>query len=494
LRNPENRSSDSKNRGIKTAEFATSRGVFRCACIENSQTLRNAQPHRVKRKCYRQRSPAPVYLKEIVAQHRWIRRILSLASRIAVAGTLAFPSGCHHAASNTADVVYVAAKQAWLRDRVAPVSTKIAPVNNGEKLKVLDHERRFFKVETADGKTGWLEEHFVIDQPTYDEFQALGRQHAKDPVVATGVLRDELYAHLSPGRDTERYFLLPEGDKLQLLERASIRKLTPEEAFRAQQRRAAADRADAAADRLWELIQKGKGPAPNGPIELGKAPAAPPAPDSAFVPTPKPVDPNAPPPQYEDWWLIRDSHGHVGWLLARRLDVDVPDEVVRYAEGQRIVGAYLLAKIPDSSSPFPDHEAPEYVMVLSPYQDGLPYAYSRVRLLVWNARKHRYEGGLRMNDVAGYLPVAVGHEVLDPKGVAVPTFTLKLAAAGATPALDPETGRLVPVPTVSIKYRLDGETVRRVALGSEPMPKLASSAGAEAERRKAVRVARHHHR
>jgi hypothetical protein len=133
-------------------------------------------------------------------------------------------------------------------------------------------------------------------------------------------------------------------------------------------------------------------------------------------------------------------------------------------------------------------------MVLSPYQDGLPYAYSRVRLLVWNARKHRYEGGLRMNDIAGYLPVTVGHEILDPKGVAVPTFTLRLAAAGAAPALDQETGRLLPVPTVSIKYRLDGETVRRVALGSEPMPKLASSASAEAERRKAERAARRHHR
>lgn len=386
------------------------------------------------------------------------------------------------------------AKQAWLRDRVAPVSTKIAPVTNGEKLKVLDHERRFFQVQAPDGRTGWIEEHFVIDQPTYNAFQALGREHAKDPVVATGVLRDELYAHLSPGRDTERYFLLPEGEKLQLLERASIRKLTPVEAFRAQQRKAAEDRAAAAADRLWELIQKGKGPTPKGPIELGKAPAPPPAPESAFVPTPTPADPNAPPPQYEDWWLIRDSHGHVGWLLARRLDVDVPDEVVRYAEGQRIVGAYLLAKIPDDASPFPDHQAPEYVMVLSPYQDGLPYAYSRVRLLVWNARKHRYEGGLRMNDIAGYLPVTVGHEVLDPKGVAVPTFTLKLAAAGATPTLDPDTGRLVPVQTVSIKYRLDGETVRRVALGTEPMPKLASSAGAEAERRKAERAARHHHR
>lgn len=391
-------------------------------------------------------------------------------------------------------MVYVVAKQAWLRDRVAPVSTKIAPVTNGEKLKVLDHERRFFQVEAPDGRKGWIEEHFVIDQPTFDEFQKLNRDHAKDPVVATGVLRDELYAHIAPGRDTDRYFLLPEGDKLQLLERASIRKLTPVEAFREQQRKAAEQRANAAADRLWELIQKGKVSAGKGPVELGKAPAPPRAPENAFVPTPVAVDPNAPPPQYEDWWLVRDGSGRVGWVLARRLDVDVPDEVVRYAEGQRIVGAYLLAKIPDDASPFPDHEAPEYVMVLSPYQDGLPYAYSRVRLLVWNNRKHRYEGGLRMNDVAGYLPVVVKHEVLDAKGGAVPTFTLKLAAAGATPALDPDTGRLLPVETVDIKYRLDGETVRRVALGTEPMPKLASSAGAEAERRKAERAARKRHR
>lgn len=388
--------------------------------------------------------------------------------------------------------MHVVAKQAWLRDRVAPVSTKIAPVTNGETLKVLDHERRFYQVKAPDGRTGWIEEHFVIDQSTYDEFQALSQAHARDPVVATGVLRDELYMHIAPGRDTDRYFLLPEGDKLQLLERASIRKLTAEEAFRAQQRRAADQRAAAAADRLWELIQKGKAPAPKGPIELGKAPSPPHAPERAFVPDPVPVDPNAPPPQYEDWWLVRDGKGHVGWLLARRLDVDVPDEVVRYAEGQRIVGAYLLAKVPDASSPFPDGQAPEYLMVLSPYQDGLPYAYSRVRLLVWNNRKHRYEGGLRMNDIVGYLPVVVTHEVLDPKGPTVPTFTLRLAAAGATPGLDPDTGRLLPVPTVSIKYRLDGETVRRVALGSEPMPKLASSAGVTAERRKAARAARRH--
>jgi SH3-like domain-containing protein len=446
---------------------------------------------------------APVYLKGIVVEERWNGRIFSTALRVAVLRTSAacaamawmsacvLMSGCHHAASRSADVVYVVAKQAWLRDRIAPISSKVGSVSNGEKLEVMDRERRFISVRTPDGKTGWLDEHAVIDPQTYKAFLALRSDHEKDPVVATGVLRDELFAHLSPGRDTDRYFLFPEGDKIQLLERASVKKLTPEETFRAQQQRAAEARADAAANRLAELIEKGKGPTPQGAIVLGKAPAPPNAPDSAYLRPPARVDPNAPPPQYEDWWLVRDSHGNVGWLLARRLDVDVPDEVVRYAEGQKIVGAYLLAKIPDESSPFPDKQAPEYVMVLSPYQDGLPYAYSRVRLLVWNARKHRYEGGLRLNDLAGYLPVTVNHEVLDPKGQRVPTFTLKLAVAGATPALDPNTGRLVPVPTASIKYRLDGETVRRVAMPGEAFPDLASSGSADAQRRKA---ARHRHR
>ena len=206
----------------------------------------------------------------------WGGRIFPLASRVVVAYTIAVVcgvvfSGCHHAASGTADAVYVAVKEAWLRDRIAPVSSKVAPVTNGEKLKVLDRERRFLQVQTPDNKTGWIEEHFVIDQPTYNAFQSLSRDHAKDPVVATGVLRDELFAHISPGRDTERFFLLPEGDKLQLLERASVKKLTPEETYREQQRKAAEQRAGAAADRLMELIQKGKGPTPKGPIELGKS-------------------------------------------------------------------------------------------------------------------------------------------------------------------------------------------------------------------------------
>lgn len=352
-------------------------------------------------------------------------------------------AGCNRLRPHPAvQYVYVVSKDTFLRDRVAAVSNKVAEVTNGERLEVVERGRRFLKVKTAKGAVGWLEQHAIIEQPVYEQFVQLQQQHAHDPVVATAVLRDDLYLHDKPGRHTERFYLLPEADKLQLLVRASVPKEIPPQAL--------------------PLSRTKKLPSDHN------VPAAP------------------PPPVLEDWWLVRDSQGRVGWMLSRRMDVDVPDEIAGYAEGQRIVGAYVLARVYDPESSFPDKQAPEYVAVINPYKDGLPYDFDQVRVFTWNTKKHRYETAYRQRNLEGYLPVTVGTQTFDKLG-SEPVFSFKVAD-GDSVALSPD-GEEHPARTVTLTYRMEGGLIKKVLPpGTNPPPAVKSPAPSR------VVHSRHHNR
>lgn len=118
--------------------------------------------------------------------------------------------------------VYVTVKRIYLRDRVAVVANRVAEVTNGERLIVVEHGRRFLKVKTPQGAVGWIEDHAVIDQGQFDEFQNLAKQHASEMPVTDALLYNELYMHLTPGRKTQHFYLLSPNAKVSLLERASV--------------------------------------------------------------------------------------------------------------------------------------------------------------------------------------------------------------------------------------------------------------------------------
>lgn len=429
-------------------------------------------------------------------------------------------TGCRRLERKPAnETVYVLAKQTYLRDRVAAVSNRIATVQNGDKLELLERGRRFLRVKTEKGEIGWIEEHAVVNPDVVTGFDDLRKAHQKNPVVATAVLRDDGYLHLKPGRDTDRYYLLPEGDKLQMLLRASVPKLVGPQAsggassYAAKPSVASAKKTSAKAQTEAQAEKDRQAAAkkadPNRP-PLPPPPPGPPTDVAGVGPAPQPDDakdgdqkntetaqPPAP-PAMEDWWLVRDSQGKVGWVMSRRMDVDVPDEVAQYAEGQRIVAAYLLRKVSDPDSNFPDKLAPEYVTVVNPYTDGLPYDFSQVRVFTWNLRKHRYETAFRQRNLQGYLPVTVTTQTLDNVGP-VPTFTFK-QGIGDSVTIDPDTGAARPTSTETLTYRLDGEQVHRVVPGV-PQPVKAAlppKPGAQPTQpakpgKKAVRP-KHHHR
>lgn len=369
----------------------------------------------------------------------WFVRLLPLVVLLIVL------SGCNHLRSKpSVEYVYVVAKETYLRDRIAAVSNRVANVTNGERLEVVEHSRRFLKVKTPKGEIGWIEEHGVIDQSTYQQFLDLSKQHQKDPVIATATLRDDLYLHVKPGRKEDRFYLLPENDKLQMLVRASVPKDAPPQAV--------------------PLAKPATAKPGNSKADATKS--------KTGVKTDAAVksDAVAPaPPLLEDWWLVRDSSGRVGWMLSRRLDIDVPDAIGRYAENQRMIGAYVLTTVSDPESDFPNGQVPEYVTVLVPYKDGLPYDFDQVRVFTWNVKKHRYETAYRQRDLQGYLPVHVGMQTFDKIGT-VPIFSFK-TAADDTISIDPATGSAKPANTTVQTYRLEGVIVRKVEPpGATPTP------------------------
>ncbi len=365
---------------------------------------------------------------------------------------LSLVCGCARFRQEHHETVYVSATQTFLHDRVAAVSNRVAQVVNGDSLEVLEHGRRFLKVKTQENEIGWIEERAVIDGKTFQAFQQLALQHRDDPVVAAAALHDDLYMHLLPGRETEHFYRLAGNAKVQLLARASVPRTAA----------AAPKPAAPQTSQPGKSPSSGKGknpsPASGSPARLKQA-----APGAAPVPALPPVTP----PALEDWWLARDAQGRTGWLLGKRLDVDVPDEIGVYAEGQRIVGAYVLTKVADPDSAAPDHQVPEYVTVLSPPQDGLPFDFDQVRVFTWSLRHHRYETAFRLHPIQGYLPVRTGFQP-GPNG-GVPAFSF-LLASGPNVAVDPGAGIARPLAPRTIRYIMIDTQVRRMGPDLGPIP------------------------
>lgn len=301
------------------------------------------------------------------------------------------------------EVNYVSAAQAGLRDQVSTVYNRVGTVKNGERVEVLEREKRFSRVRTATGIEGWIEQRYLVDQRTYDGLQRLTQENLDDPVQAPAVLRNETNLHLSPGRETEHLYQLAAGAKVAILKRATAEKqpgLTAVAANSAKPSR-------------------------------GKFSAS---------------------PTLEDWWLVRDAENRVGWVLARMVDVDVPLDIAQYAEGQRFVAFFVLNQVEDPSKEGSDKKVSQYLCAISEPHDGLPYDYDQVRVFTWNLKKHRYETAYREHGLGGVLPVTVTTDSFDKEGT-LPVFILRVKDDGGNVS--------------ERKYKLNTPIVRRVLAPGE---------------------------
>ena len=304
-----------------------------------------------------------------------------------LAASATFLAGCNRGGHRVLEVDYVSAPQVILRDQLSQVYNKVGTAKNGDRVDVLDREKRFSKIRTASGQEGWVEQRYLVTHQVFDGFQKMQQEEKDSPVDGIATTRNDTNLHIEPGRDTEHLYQLAQGAKVSVLKRATVEKNLP----------------------------GAQVAIPEGARQL------------------KPM---------EDWWLVRDQQGHVGWVLDRMIDLDVPLEVAQYAEGQRIVGCFVLNEVSDA-----DKKVPQYLMVLTEAKDGQPFDFNQARVFTWNTHRHRYETAYRERNLNGFLPVSVSHEDFGKEGD-LPTFVLRVKDSAGN--------------IIERKYKMNTPIVKRV--------------------------------
>ena len=373
---------------------------------------------------------------------------------------LCAPSCKHSGPVSGGEVMYVAAPQANLRDHVSAVYNRVGTLKNGDRVEVIERQKRFVRVRTPQKVEGWIELRALVPSETYDQFQRLSKDNRATPVEGHGVTRVELNMHVSPGRQTDTLYQLAENSKVEMLQRATTGRATPEEIAAVK----AAGLAKLAGEPAKAAPKKAAPPAaptpkatpapsepktaPQPESQAGKIAAQRPAQPSA---QPAPTEETKPKPM-DDWWLVRDQQGHVGWVLAHMVDLDIPLDVAQYAEGQRIQAAFVLNTVQDEVK----GATPQYLVLLNENTDGIPYDFNQVRVFTWNLKRHRYETGYREHFIIGYFPAKVSTESFGKEGV-MPVFTIRKQNTDGSIS--------------ERKYRVIGNIVRQVfAPGEQSQP------------------------
>jgi len=158
----------------------------------------------------------------------------------------------------------------------------------------------------------------------------------------------------------------------------------------------------------------------------------------------------------------------------RMVDLDVPLDIAQYAEGQRIVGYFVLNTVPETIDDQLKQE-PQYLVLLNHPKDGLPWDYDQIRVFTRNRNRHRYETAYRERDMEGYLPVRTGHAMFEKEGD-LPTFTVRKIN---------DDGQVV-----EVTYKMNGPIVRRVPTPEEVAEQKARHEAELAARQKAREQAR----
>jgi hypothetical protein len=295
-----------------------------------------------------------------------------------------------------------------IRQEISPASKPIATARHGEKVEVIQTRRRFVRIRTPRGEEGWTDSRSLLSAEQMAGIAELAKSAAHMPSQGEATVFSPLNVHTDPHRLSTSFFQITESSRVDVLAHRLVPRSgsPPPTSFQVPKPPPPVRRTRKPAKE--PAVQRPpRPPAPSVPpnwLELSKTnlpvqapPPPPPEPEEKV--RKKRRKPEAPKIPMEDWYLVRAGDGKAGWVLARMVNLAIPDEVAQYSEGARITSYFALGDVYD------DGQKKQHWLWTTSRGGQQPYQFDSFRVFVYVVRKHRYETAYIERDVEGYYPV-----------------------------------------------------------------------------------------
>src|ERR1700675_88701 len=251
---------------------------------------------------------------------------------------------------------YVSEKSVTLWSGVAQVREPLGGLRYGDRVDTLAKRNDFVKVRTVAGTVGWVDGRLLMDPALWQRSEDLLKRAEALPVQGSGRTKVATNLGVEPGRTAPRLYQFGRGVPVQILARAMAdwAQTSDEKESGEPQEKKKED---------WFLV---RGVATRPPSETTARTAVP-------GNTTEPGDQSVP---------------IAGWVIARFLELDVPDAVREGANSANLrpIAWFELNHVDD-----PSGKKVQYLLAATRGSEGQACDFSVLRVYTWNGKKSRYE-------------------------------------------------------------------------------------------------------
>src|ERR1043166_2329496 len=147
---------------------------------------------------------------------KWLGKAVEWCAAAALCG---FLCGCSTGPPPPKSIGEAYAGPATLKIRAdIPIqSATVATVKHGDRLEILQTRRKFVRVRTPDGKTGWTDERVLLAADDMKALHDLAERSAKMPNQGVGTTYSPLNIHTQPAMLSPSFVQLKENEKFDVL-------------------------------------------------------------------------------------------------------------------------------------------------------------------------------------------------------------------------------------------------------------------------------------